>query len=63
LRFKVNTTDIMFNEEMELRGNFEDGSRHRFSIWMLFECDLDESKLKRHFAIVDLMCVNHKIIS
>ena len=38
--------DIMFNEEMELRGNFEDGSRHRFSVWMLFECDLDESKLK-----------------
>jgi hypothetical protein len=40
------TIDIMFNEEMELRGNFEDGSRHRFSVWMLFECDLDESRLK-----------------
>jgi len=38
--------DIMFNEEMEIRGNFEDGSRYRFSVWMLFECDIDESKLK-----------------
>jgi hypothetical protein len=37
---------IMFNEEMMLRGNFEDGSRHRFTVFLLFECDLDETRLK-----------------
>ena len=41
--------DVMFNQEMEVWGrhqSFEDGSRFNFTVWMLFECDLDESRLK-----------------
>ena len=41
--------DILFNQEMEEWGrhqSFEDGSRFNFTVWMLFECDLDESRLK-----------------
>ena len=42
---KEMSIDILFNEE-SFENWFEDGSRHRFSVWMLFECDLDESRLK-----------------
>ena len=41
--------DILFNKVMEEWGrhqSFEDGSRFNFTVWMLFECDLDESRLK-----------------
>ena len=41
--------DILFNKVMEDWGHhqsFEDGSRLHLTVWMLFECDLDESRLK-----------------
>ena len=41
--------DILFNQEMEDWGHhqsFEDGSRLHLTVWMLFGCDLDESRLK-----------------
>jgi hypothetical protein len=41
--------DILFNKVMEDWGHhqsFEDGSRLHLTVWMLFGCDLDESKLK-----------------
>ena len=41
--------DILFNQEMEAwsrHQSFEDGSRFHLTVWMLFGCDLDESRLK-----------------
>ena len=41
--------DILFNKVMEEWGHhqsFEDGSRLHLNVWMLFGCDLDESRLK-----------------
>jgi hypothetical protein len=41
--------DILFNKVMEDWGHhqsFEDGSRLHLTVWMLFGCDLDESRLK-----------------
>jgi hypothetical protein len=41
--------DILFNEEMEAWGrhqSFAHGSRFHLTVWMLFGCDLDESRLK-----------------
>ena len=41
--------DVMFNKVMEEWGrhqSFEDGSRLHLTVWMLFGCDLDESRLK-----------------
>ena len=41
--------DILFNKVMEEWGHhqsFEDGSRLHLTVWMLFGCDLDESRLK-----------------
>lgn len=39
---------VMFNEETERNfiAHFEEHHLHRFSVWMLFECDLDKSSLK-----------------
>jgi hypothetical protein len=41
--------DILFNQEMEAwsrHQSFAHGSRFHLTVWMLFGCDLDESRLK-----------------